>query len=143
MKVKIKRFDKSIPLPNYKTEGAVCMDAAAREDVIIPPQELGYIPLNMALEVPKNHWVMLATRSSTHKLGLIPANGIGIGDSDFSGNNDEYKLIVYNYTKSPVTVTKGTRVAQFMVIKYERAELEECDSLGNTDRGGLGSTGNQ
>jgi len=143
MKVKIKRFDKSIPLPSYKTEGAVCMDAAAREDVTIQPEELGYIPLNIALEIPKNHWVMLAARSSTHKLGLIPANGIGIGDGDFCGDNDEYKLIVYNYTKSPVTVTKGTRVAQFMVVKYERAELEECDSLGNTDRGGLGSTGNQ
>ncbi|KKS30532.1 hypothetical protein A2380_01600 [candidate division WWE3 bacterium RIFOXYB1_FULL_43_24] len=143
MKIKIKRFDKSIPLPEYKTKGAACVDLYAREDVTIPPGELGYIPLNVAVEVPETCWVLLAARSSTHKLGLIPANGIGIGDSDFNGDNDEYKLIVYNVKKDPVTVEKGTRVAQISVVNYEKVELEEVDSLGNADRGGIGSTGSK
>ena len=132
MKIKIKRFDKSIPLPEYKTKGAACVDLYAREDVTIPP-----------VEVPEACWVLLAARSSTHKLGLIPANGIGIGDSDFNGDNDEYKLIVYNVKKDPVTVEKGTRVAQISVVNYEKVELEEVDSLGNADRGGIGSTGSK
>ncbi len=141
MKIKIKRFDKTLPLPDYKTKGAACMDVYARENVTIQSKELGYIPLNIALEIPKDYWIMLTARSSTHKLGLIPANGIGIGDSDFSGDNDEYKLIVYNYTNQSVTVEKGSRVAQIMAVKYKKAELEEVDKLGNPDRGGLGSTG--
>lgn len=117
------------------------MDLYAREKVTIQPQELGYIPLNIAIEVPENCWALLAARSSTHKLGLIPANGIGIGDSDFKGDSDEYKLIVYNFKKEPVIVEKGTRVAQISVVNYERMELEEVDTLANKDRGGIGSTG--
>jgi dUTP pyrophosphatase len=142
MKIKIKRFDKSLPLPAYQTAGAACMDAYARETVTIEPNSIGYIPLNVAIEAPEGHWVMLAARSSTHKAGLIPANGIGIGDSDFSGNNDEYKFIVYNYKDSAVTIDRGTRIAQFMILKVENVEIEEVEYLGNPDRGGIGSTGN-
>jgi len=141
MKIKIKRFDKSLPLPSYKTPGAACLDMYSRETVTIEPQTLGYIPLNVALEIPEGSWVMLAARSSTHKLGLMPANGIGIGDHDFSGDNDEYKLIVYNILKTPVTIEKGSRVAQIMVVNYERVELEDVDQLTNPNRGGLGTTG--
>ncbi len=117
------------------------MDACARETTIINPHEFGYIPLNIALEIPDNAWVLLAVRSSTHKLGLIPANGIGIGDSDFNGDHDEYKLIVFNVRNIPVTVEKGSRIAQFMVGNYEKIELEEVDRLNNENRGGIGSTG--
>ncbi len=141
MKIKVKRFDKFLPLPSYKTQGAACMDLCSRETVTIKAQDLGYIPLNVALEVPEDCWVMLAARSSTHKLGLIPANGIGVGDSDFCGDNDEYKFIVYNYKKEDVTVEKGTRIAQLMVAKYEHVEIEEVGQMTGPDRGGLGTTG--
>jgi dUTP pyrophosphatase len=83
----------------------------------------------------------MAARSSTHKLGLIPANGIGIGDEDFCGDNDEYSFLVYNVTDSDVLVEKGFRIAQLMVLNVERIEFEEVDVLGNKDRGGIGSTG--
>lgn len=141
MKVLIKRFDTSLPLPSYKTDRAACMDLAARLDVTIQPHTIGYIPLNVAVQLPQGYWLLLAARSSTHKLGLIPANGIGIGDNDFCGDNDEYALIVYNFTDQPVTVQRGTRVAQCMIMKQEPIELEEVEFLDNRDRGGIGSTG--
>ncbi len=141
MKIKVKRFDKTIPLPSYKTEGAACMDVYAREKVTIAPGAIGYIPLNIALEVPKGSWVMLAARSSTHKLGLINAAGIGIGDWDFRGDSDEYKFVALNFTKKRVVVEKGMRVGQIMVLKFEKVIIEEVDKLGNKDRGGIGSTG--
>ncbi len=117
------------------------MDLAARLDVTIQPHTIGYIPLNVAVQLPQGYWLLLAARSSTHKLGLIPANGIGIGDNDFCGDNDEYALIVYNFTDQPVTVQRGTRVAQCMIMKQEPIELEEVEFLDNRDRGGIGSTG--
>lgn len=141
MKIKIKRFDKSIPLPEYKTQGAACMDVYAREKVSIDPKSIGYVPLNIALEIPKECWVMLAARSSTHKMGLMNAAGIGIGDWDFRGDNDEYKFVAYNYTDKKVIVEKGTRIGQIMIMEYKKVELEEVDHLGNKDRGGIGSTG--
>jgi len=40
MKVKIKRIDKSLPLPVYETGGSVGFDLLAREDVVIKPDEI-------------------------------------------------------------------------------------------------------
>lgn len=141
MKIKIKRFDKSLPLPEYKTEGAAGIDLYTREDTVIKSHSFGKIPLNVAIEIPKDTFVMLVARSSTHKRGLIPANGIGIGDEDFNGDNDEYMFLVYNLTDYDVLVEKGDRVAQIILMNLERVDIEEVERLGNEDRGGLGSTG--
>ncbi len=139
--IKIKRFDKSLPLPERKSKGAACLDLSARIDTTIEGQSFGKIPLNVAIEVPKGHWVMLAARSSTHKFGLIPANGIGIGDEDFCGNDDEYQLLVYNTTEKPVSIERGTRIAQMMVMPYETPEMVEVEEMQADNRGGIGSTG--
>lgn len=141
MKIKIKQFDKSLPLPAYKTLGAACFDLYSREEVTISPGEVGYIPLNVAIEVPKGHWVMLVSSGSTHKMGIMMANSIGIGDEDFCGDNDEYKFPAFNFTKKNVTIEKGTRVAQAMIVKFDRAEFELVDHLDNADRGSFGTTG--
>ena len=96
-KINIKRFDKTIPLPEYKTDGAAAFDFYARITVEIPPKALGYVPLNVAIEVPLGYFLLLVARSSTHKKGLWMGNGAGIMDPDFSGDDDEYKAIYYNF----------------------------------------------
>jgi dUTP pyrophosphatase len=141
MKIKIKRFDKSLPLPEYKTEGAACMDLYTREDTVIPSHTFGRVPLNVAMEIPRDTFVLLVARSSAHKLGLLPSNGIGIGDEDFKGDNDEYNFLVYNVTEKDVLVEKGSRIAQMMVLDVKKVDIEEVDKLDNEDRGGVGSTG--
>lgn len=143
MKIRIKRFDKSIPLPEYKTPGAAGFDFSARQTVTIPAREVGYIPLNVALEVPNGHVLLLTARSSTHKKGLILANGVGIIDPDHCGDKDECQAAYYNFTDNPVTIEKGERIAQGIIKKIENAEWEETDSLGNPTRGGFGSTGDK
>lgn len=141
MKIRIKRFDKDLPLPEHKTKGAAAFDLAAREETRIPPREVGYIPLNVAIETPPGHFLLLAARSSTHKKGLTPANGIGVGDPDYSGDNDQYHAAVFNFTDKEVVVSKGERIYQGMFIKKTEFEWEEVDELENKDRGGFGSTG--
>lgn len=141
VKVKIKRFDKTLPIPEYKTTGAAAIDLAAREDMAIAPKEIGYIPLNIAILIPAGCVGILAARSSTHKIGLMAANGIGIIDSDYSGNNDEVLFAAYNFTDKEVKVEKGTRVAQYMLVNFSKMEIEEVESLDSPDRGGFGSTG--
>jgi dUTP pyrophosphatase len=141
MKVKIKRFDRSIPLPRYESAGAACVDLRARLETSIPPREVGYIPLNIAVEIPEGYWVMMAARGSTHKAGIMLVNGIGIFDWDFRGDNDEYHLAAYNFTDQPVIIEKGQRVAQMMIQKLERIEFEEVEALTEPDRGKFGSTG--
>ena len=140
-KIKIKRFDKELPLPEYKTAGAAGFDLTAREDILIKPHEIGYIPLNLAVETPKGHFLMIVPRGSTHKLGLLQINGVGIGDSDFRGDEDEYKMPAYNFTQKSVSIERGTRIAQGLFVKFIRADWQEVPKMKSKTRGGFGSTG--
>lgn len=139
-KIKIKRFDRELPLPEYKTSGAAGFDLTARKTIKINPGTVGYVPLNVAVETPKGYFFVLAARSSTHKMGLMPANGIGIGDSDFRGDEDEYKIALLNFTKKPVTVEKGVRIAQGIIAKYVKVNWQEIRKMRSRSRGGFGST---
>ena len=139
--IKIKRIDKSLPLPEYKTKGAAGFDVYARESITIKPREITYIPLNIVLEIPKDTWVLLANRSSTHKLGITSVNGIGIGDSDFCGENDEYHFAALNITDKEVKIERGTRIAQMVLVNYKQVEFEEVDSFTKESRGGFGTSG--
>ncbi len=141
MQITIKRFDTSIPLPEYKTPGAVAFDLSARVETTIAPKSLGYIPLNVAIAIPVGHAIILVARSSLHKRGLMPSNGIGIIDEDYCGDSDEYIATLYNFTDAPVTVSKGDRIMQALVVPYARPEIVEVSALGNADRGGFGTTG--
>jgi dUTP pyrophosphatase len=141
MNVKIKRIDKSMPLPQYKTSGAAGFDVYARETVTLNPREVKLIPLNVVLEIPEDTWVLLAPRSSAHKLGITSANSIGIGDRDFCGDNDEYHFAALNFTDKEVVIEKGMRIAQMLLVNYKQVKFEEVDSFQSEDRGGFGSTG--
>jgi dUTP pyrophosphatase len=140
-KLHIKRFDKKLPLPAYKTKGAVCLDCHARTEITIPPRQTALVPLNVALKPPKRHFVLLAARSSFFKRGLLMPNGVGIGDEDFCGDTDEYHLPVFNFTDSPVTIARGDRLAQILILPYPRLALKEVKKLKSKSRGGFGTTG--
>lgn len=141
--VKIKRFDRSLPLPQYQTRDAVGFDLTARETRTVEPGKVGYIALNIAVATPKDHILLIAARGSTHKHGLMPAHGIGIGDPDYRGDNDEYAVPLYNFTKKPVTVEKGTRIAQGVFVKFTRVLWKEVPKMKAKNRGGFGSTGHK
>jgi len=141
MKIKIKRFDKTLPLPEYKTAGAAGFDVAARETVTIKPGAVALIPLNLAIATPKGHFLLLCSRSSTYKLGLTMINGIGVIDSDFCGDGDEFKFAAQNFTKKSVTIEKGTRIAQGIFVKFMKATWQEVSNMTAKTRGGFGSTG--
>lgn len=139
--VSIKLFDKTLPLPQYKTEGSVGIDLYARVETKIATKSIGYIPLNIALQLPENTWAMLAARSSLHKKGLMLANGIGVGDRDFCGNDDEYMAAVFNFTDQEVVIEKAERVAQLIIMENKKVEFEEVSEFATKNRGGFGSTG--
>ena len=139
--VRIKRFDKTLPLPAYQTAGAAAFDLTARQTVTIPAQSVGYIPLNVAVATPHGHFLLLAARSSTHKKGLLMANGIGIGDPDFRGDGDEYHAALLNISRKTVKVERGERIAQGIFVKLAKAKWQETERMGQPTRGGFGSTG--
>lgn len=141
MEVYIKRFDTGLPLPEYKTAGAAAMDLCVRETKIVAPRTTEVFSLNVAIKPPPGHFVLMAARSSLQKRGLMLANGVGILDEDYAGDNDEYHAALYNFTDEPVEVKRGERVTQIMMLPYDTVNLKEVASLGTPDRGAYGTTG--
>jgi dUTP pyrophosphatase len=141
MKVRIKRFDKDLPLPEYHTDGAAGFDFRAKEQVEILPGQIGSIPLNIAMEIPEGHFLLLAARSSLYKRGLSMRNGIGIIDSDYRGDEDEIKAVLFNFTDKPIVVGRDDRIVQGVLVPFVRAEWEEVSKMDGKIRGGFGSTG--
>jgi dUTP pyrophosphatase len=142
MKVRLRRIDKDLPLPVYKTAGSVCFDLITRETTIIEPGALARVPCNVVVETPAGYMLMLVPRSSmpSKKPGLIYPHGVGVIDQDYSGDNDELLFQVMNVGDSPITVERGETIAQAGFVKIDRADFEEVDSMEKTDRGGFGST---
>lgn len=142
MKTKIKRIDPSVPLPGYHTSESAGFDIAASEDMTVPAGAVAKIPTGLVIAAPKGHFLLIAARSSLPlKKGLMMANGIGVVDPDYAGPSDQVHIIVYNFTKEPVEVKKGERLAQGIFLKSEQAAWEEVDEIRKNDRGGIGSTG--
>jgi dUTP pyrophosphatase len=81
------------------------------------------------------------SRSSTQKLGITPANGLGLIDSDYCGDNDEWHFAAINHTDHEIKIEKGTRLAQVLIQKTMPIEIVEVEHLQNADRGGFGTTG--
>ncbi|KXK11956.1 MAG: Deoxyuridine 5'-triphosphate nucleotidohydrolase [Microgenomates bacterium OLB23] len=70
------------------------------------------------------------------------ANSIGIIDQDYCGDEDEIKLQVLNFSEQPVTVEKGERIAQGMLMRIEKVdEFVVHNNMSEVSRGGFGSTG--
>ncbi|HRN69649.1 MAG TPA: dUTP diphosphatase [Candidatus Woesebacteria bacterium] len=143
MKIKIKIIDKSLPLPQYQTEGSVAFDLYARKTVIIPPFTPTIIPANVVIEVPQGYFLMIASRSSTPlKKNLMVANGIGVIDQDYHGDKDEIGVQVLNFSQKDVTVERGERIAQALLVQIAKVvDFDIVDSIKTESRGGFGSTG--
>lgn len=141
MKVKIKRVDKSLPLPKYETDGSVGFDLLCRESAEIAPNEIALVPANVIVETPPGYMLMLCMRSSTpRKFGLMMAQSVGIIDNDYCGEEDEIKIQVYNFTDETVTIERGSRIAQAIFVRVATLEWNEVEEMTESSRGGFGST---
>ena len=117
------------------------IDLRAAETVVMKAGEYRMIPLGVAMELPKGYEAIIAPRSSTFKkYGIILANSIGIIDEAYKGDNDEWNFLAYATRNTKIH--KNERICQFRIIQHQPLiHLQEVDSLGNDDRGGIGSTG--
>lgn len=118
-------------------------DLRAADRYVIRPRELCYIHLGVAIQLPEDCEAILAMRSSASKRhGLSPANGIGVIDNKYCGDNDEWIMPVYNFSGTTQIIEKNTRICQFRVQRQQPVyDIRVVEKLGNPDRKGLGSTG--
>ena len=143
VKILVKRFDKNIKLPTYKTSGSSGMDLVAnnKKKITINPTKISMIPTGIAVAIPKNYEIQIRPRSGLAiKKGISVLNSPGTVDSDYRG---EIKIILINLSKKPFVVKSGDRIAQIIICPVVKGKLKEVKSLPKSVRGegGFGSTG--
>jgi dUTP pyrophosphatase len=142
MRVRVTRLNPLVPLPVYSSAGAAAFDLAAADEVEVPPHQIRLVGTGLVVQVPEGYFLAIVARSSTPlKRGLMVANGVGVIDSDYCGATDEVKIQVLNVTNEAVTVARGDRLAQGMILAAPRVEWEEAAQATAPARGGFGSTG--
>lgn len=141
MKIRIRSL--SGVYPTFETEGAAGMDIRAflNEPVTIDPWKRYLVPTGLFMEIEHGFEVQIRARSGLavrHGIGLV--NGIGTIDSDYRG---EIKVALINMSDEQFTVNDGDRIAQMVVSRLEKVEIEQAEVLSDTDRGtgGFGHTG--
>jgi dUTP pyrophosphatase len=143
--LKIKKLENSqgLALPKYETSGSAGMDllAGINEDIIIKSHESKLIKTGIAIALEKGYEAQIRPRSGLAlKNGITVLNTPGTIDCDYRG---EICVILINHGKDDFIVSKGMRIAQIIISKYEQAEIVEVNDLDETLRGkgGFGSTG--
>ena len=139
--VRITRIHPDAHLPEYQTAGAAGFDLAAVADVTVEPGRVSLVPTGLVIKVPFRMFLGIFARSSTPvKRGLMIANGVGVIDPDYCGATDEVKIAVMNFTREPVTVRAGDRIAQGILLEAPHVEWVQ-GATGESSRGGFGSSG--
>lgn len=141
--VKVKKLDSRAIIPTRGSADAAGADlyALADSDIIINPGETVLVHTGIALEIPSGLVGLVYARSGlSTKMGLAPANKVGVIDADYRG---ELMVALYNQSGEVRTVPHGERIAQLVIAPYIPAVFEETDELSDTVRGegGFGSTG--
>ena len=119
------------------------IDLRAAEEVHMKAGEFRTINLGVSMQLPKGYEAVIAPRSSTFKhFGIIQTNAPGVVDNTYNGDNDVWMMPAYAMRDTVIHVNE--RICQFRIQKNQpKLYFEEVETLGNADRGGIGSTGKQ
>lgn len=165
-KVPYKRLDPDMPEPKYAHAGDAGFDLCATEDVRLMPGESKKIGCGFAFAIPDGFVGLVFARSGLGMRGLVMKNGTGVIDSTYRG---EVGLTLYNnnplitldvirrivnrrainkecridFGENAISIHKGDRVAQMVVVPIAQCFLSEVETLSETERGedGFGSSG--
>jgi dUTP diphosphatase len=140
LRVQIRRLPASegLPLPAYMTAHAAGMDlhAAIDADVVIDPGGIVLIPTGLEVAIPEGHEGQVRPRSGLAvKHGISLPNTPATIDADYRG---EIRVPLINLGSQPFAVTRGMRIAQFVVAPVVQVAWDEVAELPTTARGGRG-----
>lgn len=141
MEIKIKYFSNIEELKNINGNKSDWIDLRAAKTIELKAGEFKLIPLGVAMELPKGYEAHIVPRSSTFKnFGIIQTNHQAVIDESYCGDNDQWFYPVYALRDTIINF--NDRICQFRIVeKQPLINFIKVDSLKNTDRGGIGSTG--
>ena len=142
--MEIKVINKSNnPLPTYSTEYSSGLDLRANldNDLVIKPLQRVLVPTGLFIELSEGYEAQIRPRSGLAiKYGITVLNTPGTIDTDYRG---EIKIILINLSNEDFTIHHGDKIAQMVIAKFEKADLNIVHSLSETVRsdGGFGHSG--
>lgn len=126
----------------YMPERAHLLDAGydlrTRNRFVIPPGKSYAVDTGVHVEIPEGYVGMLKSKSGLNVLGGI--TGEGVIDAGYTGS---IVAKLYNNGPKEVEFTAGSKIIQLVLLPIFTPELEEVESLNESERGdsGFGSTG--
>jgi len=139
--VPLQRLDPGLSVPGYAHPGDAGVDLRARHRLVLEPGDRAAVPTGIALSIPEGFAGLVAPRSglaARHGIGVV--NAPGVVDSGYRG---EIRVILVNHGRDPVTIERGDRIAQLVVVPVAVVGFLEVNDLPPSSRGegGFGSTG--
>ena len=143
LKIKVKRINKNISLPEIIDKGD-WIDLRAAETAHLNAPQAGtlkkhrvngeevshrdvefdskLIRLGVAMQLPKGFEAVALSRSSTYKnFAVILGNGEGVIDQSYCGNKDEWRFNAIAF--GDTTINEGDRICQFKIQLSQKATM--------------------
>lgn len=172
VKLKFKKLDERAVIPSYAHVGDIGLDVTAIDLEYDNEHDVYIYHTGLACEMERGYALLCMARSSNTKTESYLPNGVGLVDpATYRGeiqfrykNRDKINIPSFhipgnlwgtdeedkyeeeyrkNFILSRAPHKVGDRIGQFVIVQVPEVEIEETDTLSETERGtgGFGSTG--
>lgn len=140
VKVDFKLDDKHAQLPRKGTANSAAYDIYLVDDVTLGPLSVNQLDTGLVIEnISPGYYIQILSRSSLALFKTLFTCG-GVIDPDYEGR---IKVLMYNGSLNPVSIKRGERIAQFIILPVTEMESSYPDAQPlklNRGVGGFGST---
>jgi dUTP pyrophosphatase len=141
LEVRVNKLHEKAVIPTFAHSGDAGFDIYTIEEYTLLPGDRALIRTGLAVELPRGYELQVRPRSGLAlKKGVTVLNSPGTIDSGYRG---EIGIIIINHGEEIYTVSKGQRIAQGVIARYEVPDFILVDSLSESERGSgsYGSSG--
>src|SRR6185437_3342699 len=130
MRMRVKKLHPEAVLPHYAhgPQEDAGMDLRSVERVVLSPGVAQGVPTGIAIELPAGFEGQVRPRSG---MAVKPSITVNFGPID-PGFRGQIRVGMCNLSAGDYVIANGDRIAQLVVARYEPAECEEGDELGES-----------
>jgi dUTP pyrophosphatase len=131
-------LDDGAKMPHRAHSADAGYDLFSREDAVIHPNTGGVFDTGVHVAIPEGYVGFLKSKSGLNVKHSIQSEGVI--DCGYTGS---IHVKLFNHGTRSVTIEKGQKISQLVLLPIITPDLELVDSLDQTERGngGFGSTG--
>lgn len=131
MKIKVQKLVPDAKVPRFSLEGDAAMELYSVKDVTMKPGDKIACKTGLAIKIPEGYAGLIWDKGSVGIVAGVKILG-GVFDSNYTG---EWLIGLVNLGKENFNIEKGQKIAQVIFQKIETPEIEEVESLEETNRG--------